>query len=268
MAEAESFVPFQGIRNDVIWRLKSYKHDWISGFRAGFMYFHVSYLLLLQKVLLLERDEPAIFIGVAEPTVTMYTSIFNFAKDGRNQHLIALKENLIIYFKEGDTSLRLSISLTFCQLHHQARDIVFSSSVLSHQKALVLVPIYNGGRFASTLTYNLKSCVVSKFETINDCNYICLANFHWIIRGLSHPKFCVDPSQAGSVAFLLVRLSPESSGLSSSVSLDGTVVVRNLLFHAGGLFLCFFFTVGPGVRRRLTGCPHTKACRTLSVQRL
>ncbi|KAF2568068.1 hypothetical protein F2Q68_00025408 [Brassica cretica] len=36
MAEAESFVPFQCTRNDVIWRLKSYKHDWISAFRAEF----------------------------------------------------------------------------------------------------------------------------------------------------------------------------------------------------------------------------------------
>ena len=57
MAEAESFVPFQCIRNDVIWRLKSYKHDWISGFRAGFRYVQVSSLLLLHKVLLLERDK-------------------------------------------------------------------------------------------------------------------------------------------------------------------------------------------------------------------
>ncbi|WZZ04631.1 hypothetical protein YC2023_090552 [Brassica napus] len=36
-----------------------------------------------------------------------------------------------------------------------------------------------------------ESYVVSKIELINDCNYICLANFRWIILGLSHPKFYV-----------------------------------------------------------------------------
>lgn len=46
MAEAESFVPFQGIKNDVKGRLRCYKHDWISGFKAGFRYFHFSSLLL------------------------------------------------------------------------------------------------------------------------------------------------------------------------------------------------------------------------------
>lgn len=57
MAGAKSFVHFQGIRYDVIGRLKSYKHVWSSGFRYGLRYVHVSSLLLLQKVLLLERDE-------------------------------------------------------------------------------------------------------------------------------------------------------------------------------------------------------------------
>ncbi|KAF3599637.1 hypothetical protein F2Q69_00033066 [Brassica cretica] len=47
MAEAESFVPFQCIRNDVIWRLKSYKHDWISGFRAGFRHKNNSTYILI-----------------------------------------------------------------------------------------------------------------------------------------------------------------------------------------------------------------------------
>lgn len=38
MDEAESFVPFQGIKKDVKGRLKCYKQDWISGLRAGFRY--------------------------------------------------------------------------------------------------------------------------------------------------------------------------------------------------------------------------------------
>jgi len=42
MDEAESFVPFQGIKKDVKGRLNCYKQDWISGLRAGFRYIHFS----------------------------------------------------------------------------------------------------------------------------------------------------------------------------------------------------------------------------------
>ncbi|KAH0858791.1 hypothetical protein HID58_087052, partial [Brassica napus] len=35
-----------------------------------------------------------------------------------------------------------------------------------------------------------ESSVVSKIEPINDCNYICLTNLCWIIRGLSCPNLC------------------------------------------------------------------------------
>ncbi|KAL0655562.1 hypothetical protein Bca4012_076146 [Brassica carinata] len=71
MAEVESFVPFQGIRNDVIWRLKSYKHDWISGFRAGFMIlaqttyiFFASSIHVMTSGELLERDTDGKIITV------------------------------------------------------------------------------------------------------------------------------------------------------------------------------------------------------------
>jgi hypothetical protein len=32
----ETFVPFQGIKNDLRGRLMCYKQDWTGGFRAGF----------------------------------------------------------------------------------------------------------------------------------------------------------------------------------------------------------------------------------------
>ena len=34
----ETFVPFQGIKNDLAGRLTCYKQDWTGGVRAGFRY--------------------------------------------------------------------------------------------------------------------------------------------------------------------------------------------------------------------------------------
>ncbi|KAF3543804.1 hypothetical protein DY000_02003723 [Brassica cretica] len=114
MAEAESFVPFQGIKNDIKGRLRCYKHDWISGFRAGFRIlapttyiFFASAIPVITFGEQLERDtdgkitavqtlvstalcgvihsiiggQPLLILGVAEPTVIMYTFMFNFAKN-------------------------------------------------------------------------------------------------------------------------------------------------------------------------------------------
>lgn len=34
----ETFVPFEGIKNDLKGRLMCYKQDWTGGFKAGFRY--------------------------------------------------------------------------------------------------------------------------------------------------------------------------------------------------------------------------------------
>lgn len=34
----ETFVPFEGIKNDLKGRLMCYKQDWVGGFKAGFRY--------------------------------------------------------------------------------------------------------------------------------------------------------------------------------------------------------------------------------------
>ncbi|CAL9219853.1 unnamed protein product [Arabidopsis halleri] len=113
MDEADSFVPFQGIKKDVKGRLKCYKQDWISGLRAGFRIlapttyiFFASAIPVITFGEQLERDtggkitavqtlvstalcgvihsiiggQPLLILGVAEPTVIMYTFMFNFAK--------------------------------------------------------------------------------------------------------------------------------------------------------------------------------------------
>ncbi|KAK3190315.1 hypothetical protein Dsin_029876 [Dipteronia sinensis] len=109
----ESFVPLRGIKNDLKGRLMCYKQDWTSGFSAGFrilaptMYiFFASAIPVIAFGEQLERDtdgtltavqtlastalcgiihsfiggQPLLIIGVAEPTVIMYTFMFNFAK--------------------------------------------------------------------------------------------------------------------------------------------------------------------------------------------
>ncbi|XP_021642926.1 probable boron transporter 2 [Hevea brasiliensis] len=109
----ESFVPFRGIKNDLKGRLMCYKQDWMGGFRAGFRIlapttyiFFASAIPVISFGEQLERDtdgvltavqtlastalcgtihsiiggQPLLILGVAEPTVIMYTFMFNFAK--------------------------------------------------------------------------------------------------------------------------------------------------------------------------------------------
>ncbi|ERN03269.1 hypothetical protein AMTRI_Chr02g262620 [Amborella trichopoda] len=110
----ESFVPFRGIKNDLSGRLKCYKQDWTGGFSAGFRIlapttyiFFASAIPVISFGEQLERStdgtltavqtlastavcgiihsiiggQPLLILGVAEPTVIMYTFMFNFAKD-------------------------------------------------------------------------------------------------------------------------------------------------------------------------------------------
>ncbi|XP_052184262.1 probable boron transporter 2 isoform X1 [Diospyros lotus] len=120
----ETFVPFRGIRTDIKGRLLCYKQDWTGGFRAGFRIlapttyiFFASAIPVISFGEQLERNtdgvltavqtlastavcgiihsiiggQPLLILGVAEPTVIMYTFMFNFAKEradlGRNLFL-------------------------------------------------------------------------------------------------------------------------------------------------------------------------------------
>ncbi|KAK7329615.1 hypothetical protein VNO77_23785 [Canavalia gladiata] len=109
----ETFVPFRGIKNDLQRRLMCYKQDWIGGLTAGFRIlapttyiFFASAIPVISFGEQLERDtdgvltavqtlastalcgiihsiiggQPLLILGVAEPTVIMYTFMFNFAK--------------------------------------------------------------------------------------------------------------------------------------------------------------------------------------------
>ncbi|VVB06598.1 unnamed protein product [Arabis nemorensis] len=120
----ETFVPFEGIKNDLKGRLICYKQDWTGGFKAGFRIlapttyiFFASAIPVISFGEQLERStdgvltavqtlastaicgiihsiiggQPLLILGVAEPTVIMYTFMFNFAKGrpelGRNLFL-------------------------------------------------------------------------------------------------------------------------------------------------------------------------------------
>ncbi|KAK4492656.1 hypothetical protein RD792_003475 [Penstemon davidsonii] len=109
----ETFVPFRGIKNDIQGRLLCYKQDWTGGFKAGFRIlapttyiFFASAIPVISFGEQLERStegvltavqtlastavcgiihsiiggQPLLILGVAEPTVIMYTFMFNFAK--------------------------------------------------------------------------------------------------------------------------------------------------------------------------------------------
>ncbi|KAH6777442.1 HCO3- transporter family [Perilla frutescens var. frutescens] len=109
----ESFVPFRGIKNDIQNRLLCYKQDWTGGIKAGFRIlapttyiFFASAIPVISFGEQLERNtdgvltavqtlastavcgiihsiiggQPLLILGVAEPTVIMYTFMFNFAK--------------------------------------------------------------------------------------------------------------------------------------------------------------------------------------------
>ncbi|XP_010523900.1 PREDICTED: probable boron transporter 2 [Tarenaya hassleriana] len=120
----ETFVPFEGIKNDLKGRLMCYKQDWTGGFKAGIRIlapttyiFFASAIPVISFGEQLERNtdgvltavqtlvstavcgiihsiiggQPLLILGVAEPTVIMYTFMFNFAKErpelGRNLFL-------------------------------------------------------------------------------------------------------------------------------------------------------------------------------------
>ncbi|KAJ7973111.1 Boron transporter like [Quillaja saponaria] len=120
----ETFVPFQGIKNDLRGRLICYKQDWTSGIKAGSRIlapttyiFFASAIPVISFGEQLERNtdgvltavqtlastalcgiihsiiggQPLLILGVAEPTVIMYTFMFDFAKErpelGRNLFL-------------------------------------------------------------------------------------------------------------------------------------------------------------------------------------
>ncbi|KAL7151013.1 hypothetical protein ABFS83_04G003300 [Erythranthe nasuta] len=109
----ETFVPFRGIKNDIQGRLLCYKQDWTGGFKAGFRIlapttyiFFASAIPVISFGEQLERNtdgvltavqtlvstavcgiihsiiggQPLLILGVAEPTVIMYTFMFTFAK--------------------------------------------------------------------------------------------------------------------------------------------------------------------------------------------
>lgn len=110
----ETFVPFRGIKNDLRGRLSCYKQDWTSGISAGVRIlapttyiFFASAIPVISFGEQLEREtdgvltavqtlastalcgiihsilggQPLLILGVAEPTVIMYTFMFNFAKN-------------------------------------------------------------------------------------------------------------------------------------------------------------------------------------------
>ncbi|PON35184.1 Bicarbonate transporter [Parasponia andersonii] len=113
----ETFVPFRGIKNDLRGRLLCYKQDWTGGLRAGIRIlapttyiFFASAIPVISFGEQLERNtngvltavqtlastalcgvihsvvggQPLLILGVAEPTVLMYTFMFNFAKDRKD----------------------------------------------------------------------------------------------------------------------------------------------------------------------------------------
>lgn len=110
----ETFVPFRGIKNDLKGRLKCYKEDWVGGFNSGYRIFApTTYIFFASAIPVisfgeqLDRDtngiltavqtlastslcgilhsllggQPLLVLGVAEPTVIMYTFMYNFVKD-------------------------------------------------------------------------------------------------------------------------------------------------------------------------------------------
>ncbi|KAJ6836225.1 putative boron transporter 2 [Iris pallida] len=110
----ETFVPLRGIKNNLRGRLTCYKQDWTGGFSAGIRIlapttyiFFASAIPVISFGEQLERNtdgiittvqmlastaicgiihsiirgQPLLILGVAEPTVLIYTFMFNFAKE-------------------------------------------------------------------------------------------------------------------------------------------------------------------------------------------
>ncbi|KAJ8563266.1 hypothetical protein K7X08_031718 [Anisodus acutangulus] len=113
----KTFVPLRGIKNDLKGRLLCYKQDWTGGLRAGIRIlapttyiFFASAIPVISFGEQLQRStdgsitavqtlastalcgvihsilggQPLLILGVAEPTVLMYTFMFNFAKDRKD----------------------------------------------------------------------------------------------------------------------------------------------------------------------------------------
>ncbi|KAL5544193.1 hypothetical protein UlMin_007977 [Ulmus minor] len=113
----ETFVPFRGIKNDLRGRLLCYKQDWTGGLRAGIRIlapttyiFFASAIPVISFGEQLERNtdgsltavqtlastalcgvihsivggQPLLILGVAEPTVLMYTFMYDFVKDRKD----------------------------------------------------------------------------------------------------------------------------------------------------------------------------------------
>ncbi|KAK4489036.1 hypothetical protein RD792_004829 [Penstemon davidsonii] len=113
----ETFVPFRGIKNDLKGRLLCYKQDWSDGLRPGIRIlapttyiFFASAIPVLSFGEQLDRNtdgtitavqtlastalcgvihsvvggQPLLILGVAEPTILMYTFMFDFVKDQKD----------------------------------------------------------------------------------------------------------------------------------------------------------------------------------------
>ncbi|KAH9730916.1 Boron transporter 1 [Citrus sinensis] len=154
----ETFVPFRGIKNDLRGRLMCYKQDWTSGFKAGFRIlapttyiFFASAIPVISFGEQLERDtegvltavqtlastalcgiihsiiggQPLLILGVAEPTVIMYTFMFNFAKEradlGRNL-FIAWSGWRLLHYQQIYTCSRRIVWSAYCNAVHAASD--------------------------------------------------------------------------------------------------------------------------------------------------
>ncbi|MCO5611583.1 hypothetical protein L7F22_065836 [Adiantum nelumboides] len=110
----ETFVPFRGIINDLKGRLSCYKEDWVGGFNSGYRIFApTTYIFFASAIPVISFGEqldratngiltavqtlastslcgfvhsilggqPLLVLGVAEPTVIMYTFMYDFVKD-------------------------------------------------------------------------------------------------------------------------------------------------------------------------------------------
>nr|GMD38772.1 boron transporter 4-like [Ipomoea batatas] len=98
--------PFRGIAEDVRGRVACYKQDWVAGIRSGIgfrVYLNLRFCLLeikidgsLSAVETLSSTaicgimhsilggQPLLILGVAEPTIIMYTYLYKFAKDQKD----------------------------------------------------------------------------------------------------------------------------------------------------------------------------------------
>nr|GMD33815.1 boron transporter 4-like [Ipomoea batatas] len=98
--------PFRGIAEDVRGRVACYKQDWVAGIRSGigfWVYLNLRFCLLeikidgsLSAVETLSSTaicgimhsilggQPLLILGVAEPTIIMYTYLYKFAKDQKD----------------------------------------------------------------------------------------------------------------------------------------------------------------------------------------